>query len=130
MTRPVPRLGPAYTVVYDGDCEVCQRSVAALAKWDRDRLLEIVPSQAPSVAERFPWITRAEFDQSIQVIRTADNKTWQGAAAVEEMAKALPRAKSFSWIFRIPFARPVGERLYRWFAANRHRFGCKEHCEA
>jgi predicted DCC family thiol-disulfide oxidoreductase YuxK len=126
--RAVASIMPSYTVVYDGDCKVCQRSVAALAKWDRLGTLEIIPSQAPGVAEKFPWIAPSAFEESVQVIRVADNKTWQGGAAVEELMSALPRGTFFSWIFSIPFARPIAERLYRWFAGNRHRFGCKDHC--
>ena len=129
MTPTVPSSGPVYTVVYDGDCRVCQRSIDALSKWDVDHTFEMVASQAPEVPKRFPWIAPQAFGESIQVIRNSDNKTWQGAAAVEELARVLPRGKLFSWLFAIPFARPVAEKLYRWFAVNRHRFGCNEHCE-
>lgn len=129
MTRPAPLRGPAYTVVYDGDCKVCKRSVAALAKWDHYGTLEIMPAQAPGVSQRFSWIAPRAFDESIQVIRNSDNKTWQGAAAVEELLRAVPRGKRFSWLFKIPLARPIAERMYRWFAGNRHRFGCAEHCD-
>lgn len=121
---------PAYTVIYDGDCKVCQRSVATLAKWDREGALEMVPSKAPGITQRFPWIAPGAFEESIQVVRSADNKTWQGAAAVEELMRAVPRGTRVSWIFSIPFARPIADKLYRWFAGNRHRFGCKDHCEA
>jgi predicted DCC family thiol-disulfide oxidoreductase YuxK len=31
-------------------------------------------------------------------------------------------------VFSIPFARPLAERFYRWFARNRYRLGCGEHC--
>ena len=34
-----------------------------------------------------------------------------------------------SWIFSIPFVRPLAERFYRWFARNRYRLGCGEHCQ-
>ena len=129
MTRSVPHPGPAYTVVYDGDCKVCQRSVSALAKWDTSHVLEMIASQSPGVAQRFPWIPARAYEDSIQVVRVADNKTWQGAAAVEELMKVVPRGKSVAWIFAIPFARPIAERFYRWFARNRFRFGCSEHCE-
>jgi predicted DCC family thiol-disulfide oxidoreductase YuxK len=64
----------------------------------------------------------------MQVIRASDGKTWQGAAALEELLKVLPRGRSISWLFRIPFARPVAEKFYRLFARNRYRIGCGEHC--
>src|SRR6476620_7878081 len=49
-------LGRPYTVVYDGTCKVCTRLAKVLRKWDREEQLEIVPSQAPGVTARFPWI--------------------------------------------------------------------------
>ena len=116
-----------YTVVYDGDCNVCSRIVNVLERRDRDERLEIVPSGAVAAAGRFPWIPPAAYAQSLQVIRTADNRTWQGAAAVEQLLDVLPKGRAVSWIFSIPFARPVAERLYRAFAKNRYRLGCRLH---
>ena len=120
--------GQRYAVVYDGDCKVCGRTVKLLAKWDRNHDLEIVPSQAPAVRERFPWIPPSAYVESLQVIRIQDGKTWQAAAAVEELLKILPKGRSVSWLFRIPLVRPLAERFYRWFARNRYRLGCGEHC--
>lgn len=120
----------AYTVVYDGDCAVCGRLVARLARWDRDGKLEIVPAQAPGLHARFPWISARAFAESMQVVRASDGKTWQGAAAVEQLLDLLPRGRWISWIFRIPLARWLAERAYRWFARNRYQLGCREHCGA
>ncbi len=120
--------GRLYTVVYDGHCKVCGRMVRVLAKWDRDHKLEIVPSQQPGVRERFPWIPARSYAESMQVVRTSDGKTWQAAGALEELIKALPKGRLVSWLFKIPFVRPLVDTLYRWFARNRSKFGCGEHC--
>ena len=134
MTVPVVRFTPVaapsrgYTVIYDGHCKVCGRMVRVVAKWDRDRKLEIIPSQTPGVRERFPWIPARAYVDSMQVVRTRDGKTWQAAAALEELLTVLPRGKLISWMFKIPFVRPLVDRFYRWFARNRYRLGCGEHC--
>jgi predicted DCC family thiol-disulfide oxidoreductase YuxK len=47
---------------------------------------------------------------------------------MEELLDALPRGWLISWVFHIPFARAVAERVYRWFARNRYRLGCADHC--
>jgi predicted DCC family thiol-disulfide oxidoreductase YuxK len=117
-----------YVVVYDGHCKVCGRMVRFLAKWDKNRELEIIPSQTPGVRARFPWIPPRAYMESVQVIRTTDGKTWQGAAALEELLEVLPKGRLVSWLFKIPFMRPLAERFYRWFARNRYRMGCGEHC--
>jgi predicted DCC family thiol-disulfide oxidoreductase YuxK len=117
-----------FTVVYDGACRVCQRLVKLLTKWDRHHQIEIVPSQAPGVRARFPWIPDRAYAESVQLIGPG-GRTWQGAAALEHILDALPKGKLISWVFSIPFVRPLAERFYRWFARNRYRLGCGEHCQ-
>lgn len=117
-----------YTVVYDGTCVVCQRIVSVLRRWDRG-MLEIVPYQAPAVQARFPWIPAHAYEESLQLVGPG-GETWQGAAAIEEVLKVLPRGRLIAWIFRLPLVRPIAERLYRWFARNRYRLGCADHCSA
>ena len=119
--------GRPYTVVYDGHCKVCGKLVKVLRTWDRSDMLEILPSQTPGIAARFPWITARAFTESVQVIGPGGT-TWQRAAAIEQLLDVLPRGRFLSWIFSIPFARPLAERFYRWFARNRYHLGCGEHC--
>ena len=134
MTVPVVRFAPVaapgcrYTVIYDGHCKVCGRMVRVLAKWDGNRELEIIPSQTSGVRERFPWIPARAYVDSMQVIRTRDGRTWQAAAAIEELLRVLPRGRLISWLFKIPFVRPLVDRFSRWFARNRYRLGCGDHC--
>ena len=121
-------LGRPFTVVYDGACKVCGRIVGLLREWDGDGQLEILPSQTPGVRARFPWIASRAYAESVQLI-DASGRTWQGAAAVEHILDALPKGRLLTWIFSIPFARPIAERFYRWFAKNRYRLGCGAHCQ-
>ena len=116
-----------YTVIYDGNCNVCSRIASVLERRDKDKRLEIVASGAEGVASRYPWISPGEYKRSLQVVRAADNRTWQGAAAVEQVLDVLPKGRLVSWIFSIPFARPIAEKVYRSFARNRYRLGCKLH---
>lgn len=120
----------SYAVVYDGNCKVCRRFVARLAGWDREHALEIMPAQAEGIRSRFPWIPAEAFAESVQVIRLSDGKTWEGAAALEALLDILPRGGGMSWLFRIPLIRPLIDRGYRWFARNRYRLGCGDHCQS
>lgn len=123
-----PSLGRAYTVVFDGDCKVCTRLSGVLRKWD-DGDLEVVTSQQPGVMARFPWIPARAYSDALQLI-AADGTTWQGAAAVEQLLHVLPRGRWIAWVFKIPFARELADRFYRWFARNRYRLGCGAHCQS
>ncbi|HEY3112541.1 MAG TPA: DUF393 domain-containing protein [Gemmatimonadaceae bacterium] len=120
--------GRPYTVIYDGHCKVCSRMVNLLRKWDKNHQLEITPSQAPGVQARFPWIPARSYMESVQVIRTRDGKTWQAAAALEELLNLMPKGRLISWLFKIPFVTPLVDKFYRWFARNRYRMGCGDHC--
>jgi predicted DCC family thiol-disulfide oxidoreductase YuxK len=116
-----------YIVIYDGDCRICTRVVETLREWDRDRKLFIVSSQTPGVKQRFAWIPEKNFQESLQLI-AADGRAFQGARAIEELLTVLPRGRAVSWLFALPPVRPIAERLYRWFARNRFRLGCGDHC--
>ena len=122
-------LGRAYTVVFDSDCKVCTRLSKALREWDRRREIEVVSSQQPGVMARFPWIPARAYAEALQMI-SADGTTWQGAAAIEKLLDVLPRGRLISWVFKVPFARTLADRFYRWFARNRYRLGCGSHCQS
>jgi predicted DCC family thiol-disulfide oxidoreductase YuxK len=128
MKNTITGKGRPYTVIYDGDCKVCSRSVELLAKLDRNRELEMISSQSPGVRERFAWITPRAYVDSIQVVRNEDGRTWQAAAALEELLNVLPKGRLFSWMFEVPLVRPLADEFYRWFARNRYKLGCDEHC--
>lgn len=130
VTRGSSELRRTYTVVYDGTCGVCTRMVQILETWDRNHVLEIIPSQSRGTRERFPWIPSSAYADSMQLIRASDGRTWQSAAALEELINLLPKGRVFSWLFNVPFARPLADRFYWWFARNRYRMGCGEHCAA
>jgi predicted DCC family thiol-disulfide oxidoreductase YuxK len=126
---PAPPLGRPYTVVFDGQCKVCNRIAGVLRKWDRDRQIEVVSSQTPGVQARFPWIPSHAYVEAMQLIGP-DGRTWQGAAAIERLLDVLPRGRAFSWVFSIPFARGLADRFYRWFARHRYKLGCGDHCQS
>jgi predicted DCC family thiol-disulfide oxidoreductase YuxK len=117
-----------YTLVYDGACTVCGRLVSFLERWDRHGVLEIVPSQRADVQARFPWIPAAAYEESVQLVGPG-GRTWQGAGAIEQLLRVLPRGRALAWLFRIPLVGPIVDRFYFWFARNRYRFGCGEHCQ-
>jgi predicted DCC family thiol-disulfide oxidoreductase YuxK len=128
---PTPDVAPGdrpYTVVFDGHCKVCGRLARILARLDRRHCFEIIPSQTPGVRARFPWIPASAYAESLQVVGPG-GRTWQGAAAIERILDLLPRGRLLTWIFDIPFVRALADRFYRWFARNRYRLGCGEHCQ-
>ncbi len=127
MTANPPSSTPAYTVVYDGQCTVCGHLAEVLRSWDRTGIFEIVPSTVADIEKRFPSIPLADYKESMQLFGPGGQR-WQGAASVEQILRLLPKGKLVAWVFGIPFMRPLAERGYRWFARNRYKFGCGDHC--
>ncbi len=127
-TPPPNGLGRPYTVVYDGTCRVCTRLAGVLREWDRYGDMEVVASQTPGVTARFPWIPARAYVEALQMIGPG-GRTWQGAAAIEQILHVLPKGKFISWVFKIPFIRVIADKFYRWFARNRYKLGCGEHCQ-
>jgi predicted DCC family thiol-disulfide oxidoreductase YuxK len=122
-------LGRPYTCVYDGTCKVCTRLAHTLQKWDRHHQIEVVSSQAVGVTARFPWIPARAYAQALQLIGPG-GRTWQGAAAIEQLLHILPKGMLIGWVFKIPYVRVIADRFYRWFARSRYRLGCGEHCQS
>jgi predicted DCC family thiol-disulfide oxidoreductase YuxK len=118
---------PRYLLVFDGQCEVCGRLVAAVRRWDRAGSLEILPYQDPDVARRFPHVPATAFRDAMQLLGPAGER-WEGAAAIERMLEVLPAGRLLGWTFRVPVLGGLLDRGYRWFARNRYRFGCGAHC--
>jgi predicted DCC family thiol-disulfide oxidoreductase YuxK len=120
-------LGRPYTLVYDGQCRICNPLADVVRRWDRKQRIEVVPSQARGLMARFPWIPREAYGKAIQLVGPG-GATWQGAAAIEHLLGILPRGRLLSWLFHIPGVRVLADRIYRWVARNRYRMGCGEHC--
>lgn len=118
-----------YTVVWDGSCRTCAHLVRLLEAWDREQRIETVPSQDTRVLERFPWIPPEAYAQAVQLVGPG-GETWAGAAAIEKLLEILPRGRWPARLFRIPGIGRLADRFYRWFARNRYRFGCGEHCQS
>lgn len=114
--------------MFDGQCRICTRITNVLGQWDsKHDVLEIIPSQAPGIKERFPSIPESAYADSLQLIGP-DGSTWQGAAAIEQLLAVLPRGRWIGWVFKVRFVRVAAEKFYRWFARHRYRLGCVDHC--
>ena len=120
--------GRPYAVIWDGTCKVCGRLVKLLDKWDTSDRIETIPYQNTSVLNRFPWIPPERYPEAMQLVGPG-GQTWEGSAAIEQLLGILPRGWLLGWAYKLPFAGAFFDRFYRWFARNRYRFGCGEHCQ-
>jgi len=116
-----------HTLIFDGACPMCVRWMGRVRNWDTNGAFEYVPLQDPSVPDRFPDLSRDALAREMHLIGP-DGTIRTGAGAVERILELLPRGRWVRWLFKLPFARPIADRIYREVAENRTSLGCGSHC--
>jgi len=106
------------TVIYDGECGICQQSVDLLKRWDREHVLRYVPFQDEAAVARFR-IALPALAAAMHLV-FPDGRVFAGADAVPEMLRLLPGKRWLAVWFRIPGVLPLARRLYARIAARRH----------
>ncbi|HSG82119.1 MAG TPA: DUF393 domain-containing protein [Gemmatimonadota bacterium] len=111
----------SWVLLYDGDCEFCRRQVNFLERHDTRGRIRAIPFQSANL-ESYA-VTRRAAEEAMHLV-SPDGAVWRGAEAARETLELLPRFEALAWLFRIPGAMFVAERVYQWIARRRHRFGC------
>ncbi|KPK63921.1 MAG: hypothetical protein AMS21_06470 [Gemmatimonas sp. SG8_38_2] len=110
-----------WTLIYDGQCRFCQRQVELALGFDVDGRIDAVPFQSAD-PERF-GVSRLAAEEAMHLVAPTGT-VWRGAAATREIVRLLPRIRLLAWLFHLPGAMLIAERVYRSVAKRRHRFGC------
>lgn len=105
------------TLIYDGACGFCQRSVDLVRRWDREQRFVFIPfqDQARVAAFAIPLPALA----AAMHLLLPDGRVFAGADAVPEILRLLPGKGSWAWVFRVPGVPFVARRLYGWIARRR-----------
>ena len=115
------------TIIFDGVCNFCNRTVNIILKHDKDNYFQFVPSQSNAAMERFHALS---IDQtSIDSVILIDNeKVFTKTDAVIQIATHLSGwPKLFRYIKFIP--KPIRDVGYNLIANNRYAlFGEKAAC--
>jgi predicted DCC family thiol-disulfide oxidoreductase YuxK len=106
------------TVIYDGECGICQQSVDLLKRWDREQVLRYVPFQDEAAVARFR-IALPALAAAMHLI-FPDGRVFAGADAAPELLRLLPGKRWLAVWFRIPGVMPLARRVYARIAARRH----------
>ena len=114
---PADRTRP--TLVYDGDCDLCRRSVDLLRRWDREHRIALSPFQDRASVAAFGIPLPALAAAMHLVLPPPDGRVLAGADAVPELLRLLPGKRWLAWGFRIPGVMPLARRLYAWIARRR-----------
>lgn len=116
------------TLIFDGSCDFCTRSVRLVRALDREGRIAIEPFQKPGLPESH-GLTVAQCEQSIWAI-TPDGFPYAAAAAANLVAATALRLALPLWLYSIPGISAIQEAAYHFIAINRsHIPGDKPFCE-
>ena len=122
-----------YSVIYDGNCNLCVTLVQLLEKLDRGQQFCYVPMQDEATLARFN-VSVEDCEMGMILIAPATSESspaqrWQGSDAAEEIGRLLPMGAVFVQAYRaLPGAKFSGDRTYEFIRDNRYRlFGKRDH---
>ena len=107
----------APTLIYDGECGLCQRAVERLRRWDREHRLRYIPFQDEEAVRRFGLALPALAAAMHLVL--PGGRVFAGADAVPELGRLLPGKRWWAWGFALPGVRPLARRVYARIARGR-----------
>jgi predicted DCC family thiol-disulfide oxidoreductase YuxK len=105
------------TLIYDGECGLCRRSVEVLRRWDREHRIALVPFQDQAAVARF-GIPLPALAAAMHLV-LPDGRVFAGADAVPELLRLLPGKGWWRWLFAVPGVRPIARRVYARVARRR-----------
>ena len=115
------------TILFDGVCNFCNRSINIILKHDKDNYFQFAPSQSNAAIERFQALS---IDQkSIDSVILIDNeKVYTKTDAVIQIAKQLSGWPNLFRLLKF-IPKPLRDFGYDLIANNRYRlFGKKDNC--
>ncbi len=110
-----------YTVIYDGNCNLCVTLVQLLEAFDQGQQFRYSPMQDLETLERF-GVTAQDCELGMILIDPdTPQQRWQGAAAAEEIGRLLPLGNGFVAAYRaLPGLNGLGNQIYAQVRDNRY----------
>src|SRR5882762_2007830 len=107
---------PKPLLIWDGECHFCRRWIERWREITRDNVdYEI----SQNVADKFPEISREQFQRSVVLIET-DGAVFTGAEAVFRSLRCRSSKRWLAWsYYHLPGFAPITEGFYKFIAMNR-----------
>ncbi|MDJ0925744.1 MAG: DUF393 domain-containing protein [Acidimicrobiia bacterium] len=111
----------ALTVVYDGDCVLCQRSVHWLAQQRQAVPIRSIAASSPEATARFGDIPNYGDDM---IVAADDGRTWVGPPDAYLMVMwAIPTLRPVSYLLAVQALKPLVRRVFQLVTGNRNAIG-------
>lgn len=110
-----------YTVIYDGNCNLCSNLVQLLAQLDQGERFQYLPMQDQAKLDHYGITAQdCEFGMILLDPQQPDRR-WQGSNAAEEIGRLLPLGHLFVAAYRsLPGLKWTGDRVYAQVRDHRY----------
>jgi hypothetical protein len=114
-----------FTVLFDGSCGICRKTVAVISALDVMQRIEIRDAlgEWPLLSSRFPSLTQAQCLESMRVVRD-DGRIYDGFEGYRALAWAIPLWWPLLPFLYLPPVPLIGRGVYGRVAVGRHAAGC------
>ncbi|MGE3683205.1 MAG: thiol-disulfide oxidoreductase DCC family protein [Bdellovibrionales bacterium] len=110
------------TIIYDGDCGICERFRQVVERLDWKKRFECRPLQEDTVYSQFPLLSPAECQKELKLIEHSDSiRVHGGAEAVIRICLQLPLMKPVGFVLLLAPFRKLTGYLYGVVADHRNR---------
>ena len=108
------------TVLYDGNCVICQSTCETMRTLDWLRRIEFIDLHRAGGSARFAALNHQRLMSEIHVL-DADGKVYAGFAGIRRMLREAPLGFPFWLLLHLPGSEALGKRVYRFVARRRYR---------
>jgi predicted DCC family thiol-disulfide oxidoreductase YuxK len=112
------------TIVYDGHCGFCLRSLKIVRVFDLFGALRFFDSHDPDTYRRFPVLRDTNVNEAMYALADAE-PPYAGFFAFRRLIWSSPLTWLFIPLFYFPGSTLFGPRIYAWVARNRSKLGCR-----
>ncbi len=113
------------SVIYDGRCSFCIRSLSPMRAVDFFRRLRFYDlHDAERIGRMFPQLRATDLDRAMYVV-TASGRVYGGIFAFRRLLWNSPLLWPLLPIFYLPGSAFAGTRIYGWVARNRGWLSCR-----
>ncbi len=112
------------SIIYDGDCGFCLRSLKVLSALDVRGVLCFHKAQDPGTFERFPILNGADVQEAMYSIVEGETPQ-RGFFSFRRFLWESPLLWPLLPFFYFPGVSFAGTRAYAFVARNRRSFGCE-----
>lgn len=119
-----PTSSPKTTILFDGSCGLCRRTMAVIRRLDLLHNVKIVDAMNDWSAGQFPALDQAQCLRVMHVVGARGQVT-TGFFAYRTLASVIPIGWFILPLLYVPGVPGTGQRVYQKIADRRFRKGCQ-----